>query len=133
MLAATMGDKKTETSSPPISTIQNPFEIKPAVIFAFLFVLLSIVTVWVKQLFGGGGLLALSAIVGVTDIDPFILSIIDKNIPIEKIMSSAILVSMMSNTIVKGFYLGFLAKSIRNKVFYYFAAWALFHLVFVFI
>ena len=102
LLAVIIRDKQTEISSNPISTLQNPFEIRPAVIFAFLFIVLSIVTILVKQFFGGSGLLALSAIVGVTDIDPFILSIISRQIPIGNFIESAIIISMMSNTIAKG-------------------------------
>ncbi len=126
-------DKNPETSSGSISTIQNPFEIRPAVIFAFLFVLLSIVTIWVKQFFGSSGLLALSAIVGVTDIDPFILSIISRQLPVENIISSAIIISMMSNTIVKGIYFGFLTKGLRKQVTIYFTIWVVIHIVLLFI
>ena len=133
LLAIIMHDKNSNASTSPISTMQNPFEIRPAVIFAFLFVLLSIVTIWVKQLFGGGGLLALSAIVGVTDIDPFILSIISTQIPIEKIIESAIIISMMSNTIVKGIYFGFLVKSLRKQVTLFFAVWVVIHILLIFI
>ena len=127
ILAIFIRDEKATTASPLISTIQNPFELKPAVIFAFLFVLLSIITVWVKQLLGVGGLLGLAAIVGITDIDPFILSIINTNAIVEKIIIPAIIISMMSNTIVKGIYFGFLVKILRKKVVLYFTIWALVH------
>lgn len=133
LFAAITHDKNSETSAGPISSIQNPFEIKPAIIFAFLFVLLSIGTIWVKQLFGGGGVLVLSAIVGVTDIDPFILSIINKRLPVENIIESAILISMISNTIVKGFYFGFLVKELRKQVTLYFAIWVVMHIILIFI
>jgi uncharacterized membrane protein (DUF4010 family) len=126
-------DNNSEIPSDSISTIHNPFEIKPAVFFAFLFVLLSIVTIWVKQFFGSGGLLALSAIVGVTDIDPFILSIIGRQVPVENIISSAIIISMMSNTIVKGVYFGFLSKSLRKEVILYFSIWVAIHIVLIFL
>jgi uncharacterized membrane protein (DUF4010 family) len=133
LFAIIIREKNTGASPGPISSIQNPFEIKPAVIFAFLFVLLSIVTIWVKQFFGGSGLLALSGIVGVTDIDPFILSIINKQLLVENIIDSAILISMMSNTIVKGFYFGFLAKGLRKQVILYFTIWVLIHILLIFI
>jgi uncharacterized membrane protein (DUF4010 family) len=133
LLAATTRDKNPETSTEPISTIQNPFEIKPAVFFGFLFVLLSIVTIWVKQLFGGSGVLVLSAIVGVTDIDPFILSLINKRLPVGSIVDSAIIISMMSNTIIKGIYFGFLAKGLRKQVLLYFTIWVVVHIILLFI
>ena len=133
ILAVTTRDNNPKTSIESISTIQNPFEIRPAVIFAFLFVLLSIVTIWVKQLFGGSGVLVLSGIVGVTDIDPFIFSIINKQLPVKSIIESAIIISMMSNTIVKGFYFGFLAKDLRKQVILYFTIWVVIHIVLIFL
>jgi len=133
LLAIILHDKNSDTPAGPISSIQNPFEIKPAIIFASLFVILSVVTIWVKQFFGSAGLLALSALVGVTDIDPFIVSIISKQLPVENVIGSAILVSMMSNTVVKGIYFGFLVKRIRKKVILYFALWAAIHGILLFI
>jgi uncharacterized membrane protein (DUF4010 family) len=133
LLAILVHDKSANTSAGPITSIQNPFEIKPAVIFAFLFVLLSIITIWVKQFFGGSGLLALSAIVGVTDIDPFILSIISQSQSVTNIIESAIIISMMSNTIIKGVYFGFLVKDLRKKVIFYFTIWVALHVPLLFI
>lgn len=133
LLAIILHDKNSDTPASPISTIHNPFEIKPAIIFASLFVILSVVTIWVKQIFGSAGLLGLSAIVGVTDIDPFIVSVISKQSLVESIISSAIIISMMSNTIVKGIYFGFLVKGLRKQVILYFALWAAIHAILIFI
>jgi uncharacterized membrane protein (DUF4010 family) len=133
LLAIILHDKNSDTSAGPISSIQNPFEIKPAILFASLFVILSIVTIWVKQFFGSAGLLGLSAIVGITDIDPFIVSVISKQVPVETIISSAIIISMMSNTIVKGVYFGYLAKGLRKQVILYFTLWAAIHAILIFI
>lgn len=133
LLSIIVRDKNSDTPAVPISTIHNPFEIKPAVIFASLFVILSIVTIWVKQFFGSAGLLGLSAIVGVTDIDPFIISLINKQLPVENIIGSAIIISMMSNTIVKGIYFGFLVKGLRKQVILSFAFWAAIHAILIFI
>ena len=133
ILAILAQDKNDGVPAVPISSIHNPFEIRPAVIFAFLFIFLSIVTIWVKQFFGEGGLLGLSAIVGVTDIDPFILSIINKQSLVQNVITSAIIISMMSNTIVKGIYFGFLAKALRVKVILYFLMWAAIHAILLFI
>ena len=122
-------DENKNQSAGTVSSLQNPFEIRPAIIFAFLFVVLSIVTVLVKQFLGSGGLLGLSAIVGITDIDPFILSVVNKQGPVEKIVESAILISMMSNTIVKGIYFGFLTKSLIKQISLYFSIWVIIHLI----
>jgi uncharacterized membrane protein (DUF4010 family) len=133
MLAFLVHAKNDGATAIPMSSIQNPFEIRPAIIFASLFVILSVVTIWVQQFFGEGGLLGLSAIVGVTDIDPFILSVINKQSLVENIIISAIIVSMMSNTFIKGIYFGSLVKGLRKQVSLYFSLWGLIHLVLIFI
>ena len=131
ILAFIVHDKKETVKAGPLSSIQNPFEIKPAVIFASLFVILSVVTIWVKQFWGESGLIGLS--LGVTDIDPFILSIIGKQSILANVVNTSIIVSMMSNTLVKGIYFGSLSRTLRLKVIYYFSIWAAVHAILIFI
>jgi uncharacterized membrane protein (DUF4010 family) len=87
----------------------------------------------VKQFFGEGGLIGLSAVVGVTDIDPFILSIIGKQSLLANVVNSAIIISMMSNTLVKGIYFGFQARGLIKQVLLYFSLWAAVHAILIFI
>ena len=94
--------------------LQNPFEIKPSVLFALLFVALTIITGLVKEYFGQSGLFTLSTLVGVTDITPFILSLVNTAQNSIGVITSAIIISMMSNTIVKGVYFGYLVPSQRK-------------------
>jgi len=54
---------------------ENPLELGAAAIFAALFVLTSLLSTWVKTEFGLAGIYSLAAIVGVTDIDPFVLNL----------------------------------------------------------
>ncbi len=115
-------------SEPPTSTLQNPFEIRPAVVFASLFVVLSVATTLVKNAFGEAGLLTLSALVGVTDIDPFILSLIRGSAAVSRLIVTAILLAMMSNTIVKGVYFSMLVKPVRKATLWRFGLWAALHL-----
>lgn len=131
IMALSIRDGENVQPSSSVMTIQNPFEIRPAVVFAFLFILLSIVTVLVKQFFGGSGLLILSGLVGVTDISPFIVSIVSKQPPVENILESALIISMLSNTIVKGIYFGFLAKTERRKTALYFGLWSILHIILI--
>jgi uncharacterized membrane protein (DUF4010 family) len=133
LFAFLVKDTSQNSTATSISTIQNPFEVKPALIFASLFVLLSIITIWVKQYLGETGVLGLSVIVGVTDIDPFILSLITKQTMIDRIVISSILISMMSNTIVKGIYFGALARQMRKSVLLYFSLWTVLHAIVIFI
>jgi uncharacterized membrane protein (DUF4010 family) len=53
----------------------NPLELGPAALFAALFVAVSLVSNWAKTEFGTSGIYTLAAIVGVTDIDPFVLNL----------------------------------------------------------
>jgi len=112
---------------------QNPFEIRPALIFAFLFVLLSVATVLIEQFYGNTGLVILSALVGVTDIDPFILSLVNKPDSVQNMLVTAIIISMMSNTLMKGIYFGALARSVRFAVAWRFGLWALLHIPVIFL
>jgi uncharacterized membrane protein (DUF4010 family) len=115
-------------SETPASTLQNPFEIRPAVVFASLFVVLSVATTLVKNAFGDAGLLTLSALVGVTDIDPFILSLIRGSAAVSRVIVTAILLAMMSNTIVKGVYFSMLVKPVRKATLWRFGLWAALHI-----
>lgn len=122
---------RTGKPSPEKSSVtpsQNPFEIRPALLFAALFALLSVITELVTGYFGTTGLLTLSAVVGVTDIDPYVLSLVRGSAAVEPVLVSAIIVAMMSNTIVKGIYFGTLAKSVRKEALIRYAIWALLHL-----
>ncbi len=132
ILAFTIKQGKQKPGENSVSTLQNPFEIKPAVMFAALFVILSVTTVFVKNFFGNIGLIILSAIVGVTDIDPFILSLIKKSEPVQAIIVSAIIVAMMSNTIIKAVYFAVQAKQERKRTYLLYGIWALLHIPVIF-
>jgi uncharacterized membrane protein (DUF4010 family) len=115
-----------------IPDMQNPFEIRPAVWFGVLFVLLSVLTGFVRQTIGDSGLLVLSAVVGVSDIDPFILSVIQGADGAVQIFTSAIMISLMSNTIAKGIYFAFLSSTTRKETVWRFMLWAGLHLPLIF-
>jgi len=111
-----------------VTTLRNPFEIRPALVFASLFVALSVLTVLTSRFYGDLGLVVLAGIVGITDIDPFILSVISEAPRVENIAVAALLVSMLSNTIVKGVYFAVLAKGPRGETLWRYGLWALLHL-----
>jgi len=58
-----------------IVTQKNPLELAAALIFATLFVLISLASAWAKKNFGDTGLYTLATLVGVTDISPFVVSL----------------------------------------------------------
>ncbi len=122
-----------ENSSPvgnqKVENLRNPFEIRPALIFAAVFVLLSIASVWVRENLGNAGLMALAFFLGLTDIDPFILSLAKTSGPVEPAICLAILLAMMGNTVAKGLYFGFLGAAVRTATFWRYALWAILHLL----
>jgi uncharacterized membrane protein (DUF4010 family) len=96
--------------------ITNPFEIRPALAFAALFVLLSIISQWVKEYLGKSGLLTLAGVVGVADVDPFILSLVRNPAGFTALSAAAFLLALLSNTLFKGLYLGLAAPSLRRDI-----------------
>lgn len=108
--------------------LQNPFEIRPAFVFALLFVALSFITGLVKEYFGQSGILSLSILVGVTDVSPFVLSLVNSSGFTTGVIASAILISIMSNTIMKGVYFGYLASDVRKETLIRFGIFALIHI-----
>lgn len=122
-----------ESQQTTLQTPRNPFEIRPALIFATLFVLLSVVTILVKEAYGSTGLFALAGLTGVTDIDPFILSVVSHASLVQSMAISAIIISMMSNTVVKGIYFGYMARDVRQSTAWRFGLWAILHVPVLFI
>jgi uncharacterized membrane protein (DUF4010 family) len=91
----------------PSATIQlNPLELSAAFIFAALFVAISLLSGWVRGEFGERGLYLLAAIVGLTDIDPFVLSVAaggTQFLPTGGAVA-AILIAASSNNVLKAAY-----------------------------
>lgn len=83
----------------------NPLELKTAFIFAFLFVIMILATQYVTKMYGSSGLELLSFIVGFTDIDPFILSILTGKFEITQLqIITAIMIAAGSNNFLKAIY-----------------------------
>jgi uncharacterized membrane protein (DUF4010 family) len=84
----------------------NPLELTAALVFAVLFVVISLAAAWVRVSFGEAGLYALAGIVGFSDIDPFVLSIASGGAaPIPTATAvAAILIATSSNNLLKAIY-----------------------------
>jgi uncharacterized membrane protein (DUF4010 family) len=104
--------KSKETITSNILEDKNPLEFKVAVVFALLYVLFSFVTQFTLQNFGTNGLNILSFIVGVTDIDPFLLNLFQGKYEVSKMLvGMATFQAILSNNILKMFY----AKILGNR------------------
>jgi uncharacterized membrane protein (DUF4010 family) len=88
----------------------NPLQIPTAITFAAIFVVISILTAWIHTTFGQTGVLALAAIVGATDIDPFVVNVAQGGVEGLSVtaLCAAVLIAASSNNIAKAAYaLGF--------------------------
>ncbi len=84
----------------------NPLELPSALVFALLFVVISIVTTWAGATFGSAGVYLLAAVVGVTDIDPFVLGVAQGGVAhlSEANAAVAVLIAASSNNVLKAVY-----------------------------
>jgi uncharacterized membrane protein (DUF4010 family) len=80
----------------------NPLEFKVALIFALLFIVFTLATYYTIQRFGLQGLKILAFAVGITDITPFVTSLIQGSYQVAtNVVISATFISLLSNNIVK--------------------------------
>ena len=93
------------------SSATHPLQLGPAALFALLFVAVSFVSNWAKARFGTSGIYALAAIVGVTDIDPFVLNLAQGGTSgvSNNALAAAILIAASSNNVLKAAYAAFFA------------------------
>jgi len=86
-------------------TGKHPLELLTAFTFAFLFLFFATLTHFVLARFGAGGLHLLSFLVGFSDIDPFILSLLAGKFQVHQIVIvGAILMATGSNNLLKAIY-----------------------------
>ena len=84
----------------------NPLELRAALLFALLFVAMIVVTHLAILYLGAKGVYALGAIMGLADVDPFILGITqsagaDASLTVGAV---GIVIAATSNNVIKGFY-----------------------------
>ena len=94
-----------------LASSRNPLELGAAIIFAALFVVTSFLSTWATKEFGVTGIYSLAAIVGISDIDPFVLNLAQGGLTGVSLTTlvGAILIASSSNNILKAFYAAFFA------------------------
>jgi uncharacterized membrane protein (DUF4010 family) len=85
---------------------KNPLELRAAFFFALLFVAILVATHLAVTYLGKAGVYTLAALMGVTDVDPFIMGMTQSagGVTPLKVASAAILIAAASNNLVKGIY-----------------------------
>ncbi len=92
------GDRRRATA--------NPLELSSALTFAGLFLVILVLTRIIAGRFGGTGLLVMAAIMGATDVDPFILGLTQQAAggPLVAVAALAVVVAAAANNVMKGIY-----------------------------
>ena len=97
---ARAGEVKREYES------RNPLELRAAFFFAVLFLAILVATHLAIAYLGRAGVYTLAGLMGVTDVDPFIMGMTQSagGVTSLKVASAAILIAAASNNLVKGIY-----------------------------
>lgn len=90
---------------------RNPLELRAALLFTLLFLAMLIATHLTAVYLGRAGIFALSAMMGVADIDPFIMGMTQAagTVTPTSVAATGILVATASNNVAKGVYAYFLS------------------------
>ena len=85
---------------------KNPLELRAAFLFAVLFLAILVATHLAVTYLGRAGVYTLAAVMGITDVDPFIMGMTQSagGVTSFKVASAAILIAAASNNLVKGIY-----------------------------
>jgi len=103
-----------DPDAPAPTQAPNPLELGTAFVFAFLFVVILVATHLALTYLGKGGIYSLAAIMGVTDVDPFIMGMTHEAglSTTLQIATMGILIATACNNLIKGCYAYSLS---RNK------------------
>lgn len=112
--------KKNEKEKDELIDFKNPFNLKQAILYGIIFALVIFVSKAAEIYLGEKGIFAASALAGLTSVDAIVLSLaelVNQNLNI-KIASAAIIISLITNTVVKGvisYFLG--SREMRKYIF----------------
>jgi len=96
----------TSAAAEPGFEASNPLELTTAFVFALVFVVILILTQLAIAHLGRTGLNALAAIMGIVDVDPFVMGLTQSTgtvIPL-RVAADAIVIAASSNNLIKGVY-----------------------------
>lgn len=99
-----------EDGSAKVAT-RNPLELGTAFVFAAIFVGMLVLTRLAAEHLGHRGVYGLAAVMGVTDVDPFILGVTQSSATTVHVGAIAIALAAASNNVIKGIY----ARSLADR------------------
>jgi uncharacterized membrane protein (DUF4010 family) len=85
---------------------ENPLELRAALLFALLFLAMLVATQFAVTYLGKAGVDGLAAVMGVTDVDPFILGMTQTagSVTPLQVAAVAVVIAAASNNLIKGIY-----------------------------
>jgi uncharacterized membrane protein (DUF4010 family) len=105
LIASLYAFRRVQANSDVVAVDTNPLELRTAFVFAGLFIGMMALTQLVTVHYGTDGLRILSFIVGFTDIDPFVLSLLTGHYAIgEDVIVSSVMIAAGSNNLLKALY-----------------------------
>ena len=110
ILSKLSSKKKSDKLADPdsennLASTKNPLEFKTAAIFGILFVVFALITDFVMKTYGSSGITNLAYMVGITDIDPFLLNLLQQKDGIGQMtVVLAIINATNSNNLLKMIY-----------------------------
>jgi len=107
--------------------IQNPVEIRVALLFGLVYVALRLATRLLEQQFGAAGVLGLAGLAGLVDVDPFVLSLFQGETA-ARLVTAGVLIAVMVNTLAKGAYFALLSGGRRGESLWRYGVLAALHL-----
>ncbi len=111
---------------------KNPLELKTAVIFGFLFAFFGILTQIILKNYGDFGINILSFVIGVTDIDPYILNLFQggiATITIDSIVKATIIATASNNLIKMIYAVSIGSNGLKKKIIFGFSILVILSLV----
>jgi uncharacterized membrane protein (DUF4010 family) len=98
--------EKGESVQKPETTKRNPLEIRSAIIFGLLFLVMAVLIKVAEEHLGSSGVYGLAFLSGLADVDPFIMSISQSGSQTTTLLSvaTAILIATCSNNLLKAVY-----------------------------
>jgi uncharacterized membrane protein (DUF4010 family) len=111
------GDKGAQALQSDLGA-KNPLELTTAFLFALLFLVMLVATQLAVQYLGKGGVDTLAAIVGISDINPFVLGMTEAagTMTTVRVAAGAIMIATASNNVVNGIYAYSLADRKTGKL-----------------
>jgi uncharacterized membrane protein (DUF4010 family) len=105
------------SAAPQMGGRTNPLEFDAAALFAGSFLLITALTHYLLEAFPTHGLQDMALISGLTDIDPFVMAVVNGHLEKPKAMLAAsILLAAGSNGIMKGVYVAVLGSPTTRRI-----------------